>query len=138
VTFRSNSRGASQRCCGASAGNGLNFRKGLSAGANLRVQTAAVWDYISRQVLQAGDNSLNAKRRFETLSDTELHHLMRLALEGGLYANADTHALGEFLGTLAADVGFELWLRDQRRTEVRWTRARPPEMAYSKARARTH
>lgn len=37
---------------------------------------------------------------------------MRLALEGGMYANADTQALGEFLGTLAADVGFELWLRE--------------------------
>lgn len=85
-----------------------------------------------------GGNRLNAKRRFETLSDTELHYLMQLALEGGLYANADTQALGKFLGTLAADVGFELWLRDQRRTDIGCTRIRPADIAYSKARARTH
>ena len=71
------------------------------------------------QGIASGSNYLTARRRFAALDEAELRHLMQLVLDESECASQDasqeTPELGAFLGTLAAHVGYELWLREQAR-----------------------
>lgn len=58
---------------------------------------------------------MSSRRRFAALDEAELRHLMQLVLNEGITANQEPPEFSAFLGTLAADVGFELWLREQAR-----------------------
>lgn len=65
--------------------------------------------------ISLGSNHLTARRRFAALDEAELRRLMQLVLEESECVSEETPELGAFLGTLAAHVGYELWLREQAR-----------------------
>ncbi len=71
-------------------------------------QTAVTGDWLR-------EKQLAARRRFAALDEAELRHLMQLVLDESECASRVTPEFGEFLGTLAAHVGYELWLREQAR-----------------------
>jgi hypothetical protein len=59
------------------------------------------------------------QHRLETLNMAEIRRLMELAIEAGLRTHEFDPQLVRALGTLAAELGFELWCREQARLLVR-------------------
>jgi hypothetical protein len=68
---------------------------------------------------------MSAKHIFGELSVSELQQIMKLTFEEALCADEMEPWLARLYGTLAADVGFELWSREQARIEQRRECGRP-------------
>jgi hypothetical protein len=65
------------------------------------------------------------QRPFETLDVAEIRRLMDLAIEAGLRADDFSPRLVRAYGALAAEIGFELWFREQARLQFRRACGRP-------------
>jgi hypothetical protein len=63
--------------------------------------------------------NMSATRRFETLDSWELQRLLKLVFEASMDVSEVSPGLGGDLGKIAADVGFELWAREQLGVEQR-------------------
>jgi hypothetical protein len=59
------------------------------------------------------------QRPFEMLNAEEISRLMELAIEAGLRTDNLSPVVLRACGALAAQLGFELWFRDQARLKVR-------------------